>query len=455
MANSPRIKLVSECFIRPKLETNSINTKQPYCLAPNDLALLSAHYIQKGLLYTKPPSTAQGDKQFDVESFLERLKGSLARALVQFYPLVGQLETEINEDQHSSLIFVDCSKGPGVRFIHASLDVTNSDILSPTDVPQIVQSFFDHDRALNHDSHIRPLLSVQVTELIDGIFIGCSMNHAVCDGTSFWHFWNIWSQLHTSYQAIANPPIHDRWFPEGCGPGVTLPFTDPGEFLKRYEAPKLRERIFHFSSDSLLKLKKKANAEAGEAKGNISSFQALSALAWRAITRARCLAPNRKTTCNLDANLRHRLEPPLPQEYFGNLIWVATAASTAGELLEQNLGWAARLLNRAVAELTDKQIRGGFATWIQSPFLYHIDSFFDSSSVVIGSSPRFNAYGNEFGLGKAVAVRSGYASKYPGKITAYPGFEGEGSTDLEICLPPESMRALELDDEFTAVVTHQ
>lgn len=65
------------------------------------------------------------------------------------------------------------------------LDMAISDIISPTDVPLVVQSFFDHDRAVNHDGHERPLLSIQVTELVDGVFIGCSMNHAIVDGTSY------------------------------------------------------------------------------------------------------------------------------------------------------------------------------------------------------------------------------------------------------------------------------
>ena len=57
-------------------------------------------------------------------------------------------------------------------------------------------------------------------------------------------------------------------------------------------------------------------------------------------------------------------------------------------------------------------------------------------------------YGNEFGMGKALAVRSGYANKFDGKITSYPGQEGGGSIDLEVCLSPDEMKALETDEEF-------
>jgi hypothetical protein len=77
-----------------------------------------------------------------------------------------------------------------------------------------------------------------------------------------------------------------------------------------------------------------------------------------------------------------------------------------------------------------------------------MDLFFDPYTVMMGSSPRFNMYGNEFGMGKALAVRSGYANKFDGKITSYPGQEGGGSIDLEVCLSPNKMMALETDKEF-------
>uniref|UniRef100_A0A803R953 BAHD acyltransferase n=2 Tax=Cannabis sativa TaxID=3483 RepID=A0A803R953_CANSA len=74
--------------------------------------------------------------------------------------------------------------------------------------------------------------------------------------------------------------------------------------------------------------------------------------------------------------------------------------------------------------------------------------FFDPFTVMMGSSPRFNKYGCEFGMGKAIAVRSGYANKFDGKVSCYPGRDGGGSIDLEICLKPEFMCALESDEEF-------
>ena len=92
--------------------------------------------------------------------------------------------------------------------------MTVSDILSPLDVPVVVQSLFDHDRAVNHDSHTSPLLTVQVTELLDGVFIGCSMNHSIGEGTSYWEFWNMWSEIHRAKHEelvpLSRMPNHNR-----------------------------------------------------------------------------------------------------------------------------------------------------------------------------------------------------------------------------------------------------
>uniref|UniRef100_A0A803LTZ4 HXXXD-type acyl-transferase family protein n=1 Tax=Chenopodium quinoa TaxID=63459 RepID=A0A803LTZ4_CHEQI len=409
--NSATVKHVSECFIKPKYEVQE--AKQPYYLAPMDLAMLNFHYIQKGLLFIKPSHI--NDQEFSADKLLQSLKESLSLTLVHFYPLAGKLATRISKNRHECLVFVDCKKGPGAKFIYATLDMTISDILSPVDVPPVVQSLFDHDRAINHDGHKRPLLSIQVTELKDGVFIGCSMNHVVVDGTSYWHFWKIWSEIHRAngkQLLVSRLPNHKRWFPDGYGPVIPLPFTHPKEF-------------------------------------------SLSALVWRSTVRANCLPEDQITNCRFAANNRQRLDPPLPPEYVGNCVTALITTTTAGELLGHNLGWAASLLHQSVVNHSDKTVHKFIIGWLQSPFVYQPGKMFEPYSVMMGSSPRFDMYGNEFGLGKAVAVRSGYANKYVGKVTAYPGYEGGGSVDLEICLPPKSMSALESDEEFMSAATIQ
>ncbi|XP_031120164.1 uncharacterized acetyltransferase At3g50280-like isoform X2 [Ipomoea triloba] len=204
-SHPPTVQFISECYITPK--PTSEGSKKRVFLSVWDLAILSLHYIQKGHLFAKPPS-------FDLTTFLHTLKHSLSLTLLHFYPLAGRLSTAKGEDGAGFTVFIDCENSPGARFVLASVDLTVAHILSPRDVPLIVQSFFDHDRAINHDGHGRSLLSIQVTELSDGVFLGFSMNHMVCDGTSFWNFLNTFSEIFrtNNHQNPISPrqPIHDR-----------------------------------------------------------------------------------------------------------------------------------------------------------------------------------------------------------------------------------------------------
>lgn len=445
---SPVVQYVSECFIQPKYSPE--DSKQPIYLSPWDLPLVSVHYNQKGLLFAKPPGF---DSEGKMKELLQDLKESLSLCLVHFYPLAGRLATLEQQSPPVSCIYVDCTNSPGARFVHALVDLRVDDILSPIYVPKIVYSFFDHVGAINYDGHTMSLLSIQITELTDGIFIGCSTNHMLVDGTSFWHFINTWSEVFRSKgqsMTISRPPMHEHWFPEGHGPILNLPFTRHDQLICRYQAvPELKERIFHFSSESLAELKAKANYECNSTK--ISTFQALSAQVWRCITRAQNLPSDQQTSIGTSINNRVRLNPPLSEDYFGNCIQVVTATAACGELLGNGLGWAAWKLHQMVINHTDREAREWVESWLKVPFTYRLGQV--PNHIQIGSSPRFNIYGNQFGLGKALAVRSGFANKTEGKIMFFPGRESGGSIDLEICLSSQSMGCLESDKDFMQTVS--
>jgi len=238
----------------------------------------------------------------------------------------------------------------------------------------------------------------------------------------------MWSEIHRGENidgkqiSISNPPLHKRWVPEGYGPAISFPFTNPDEFISRHEAPPLREKFFHFSSEFVARLKVKANEESNTEI--ISFFQALSALVWRSIIRANHLPHNQQTNCRLAMSNRPRLHPPLPETYFGNSIHAMTAATTIGELLENYLGWAALMLNQSVADYIDDAVYGFLKGWLLSRSMPPFSTFINCNDVFIGSSTRFNMYGSEFGQGKALAVRSGSANTFGGKVSACLGYEG-------------------------------
>nr|XP_007136700.1 hypothetical protein PHAVU_009G066500g [Phaseolus vulgaris]ESW08694.1 hypothetical protein PHAVU_009G066500g [Phaseolus vulgaris] len=105
MMDTPILQRVSECFIKAKHSTQKSN--QICHLTPWDIAMLSAHYIQKGLLYKKPePLVNQHDF---IENLLEKLKHSLSLTLSHFYPLSGRLVTHKTKDPPFYAVFVDCT----------------------------------------------------------------------------------------------------------------------------------------------------------------------------------------------------------------------------------------------------------------------------------------------------------------------------------------------------------
>ncbi|XP_023760417.1 uncharacterized acetyltransferase At3g50280 [Lactuca sativa] len=446
--SSKSVKRISECFIK-SLHDLSPEAKQPFHFTPFELPCLNISYSQKGLLFAKPPPSESQD--FSITAYLDDLRRSLSATLDHFYPLAGRLVTKKEENPASYVIYLDPENSPGVKFIYATVDATISDILQPADVPVVVRSFFDLNNAISHDGHTLPLLSIQVTELVDGIFIGGSINHMVADGTSFWHFMGAWSEIFKSKEqsrcSISRPPVLKRWILDGSDPIINLPYTHHDQFIDRLEVPPFIERFFHFSSASVSKLKAKANSEYNTTK--ISSLQAVIALLWRSVTRIRRLPDDSQTSCRLMISNRRRLNPPLSDDYFGNPISMVRGTATVGELMANGLGWAAFRLHEAVINYTDTSVKESVKSWIENPFIIKLSKMIDRNFIHVGSSPRFDMYGCEFGLGKAVAARSGWLNKGDGKITMYPGREGGGSMDVEICFASsQTMMDLECDEEF-------
>ncbi|KAH9625073.1 hypothetical protein KSS87_010563 [Heliosperma pusillum] len=431
-------------------ETEVDEDKRVHHLNPFDVSRLLMDNSQPGYLYTMPSN-------FTPSSYLELLRISLSRALVHFYPLAGRLVSVPNQSEHSCYMYVDCSKGSGARFIHASaFDLTMAQVLNPdVNASKLIQSLFDLGEAsINHDGHTRPLLSVQVTELKDGVFLGVCYNHSVVDGTSLFHFNRVWSRIFTGTfsQSVPLPIVKQPDFL--IGRVVKLPYLTPEEFVIRPTTEgDLMGRRFQFSSQSLKKIKAIANSDVKTSRP-ISTFQSLIAFVWKCITRARDLNPGDMTTCGLPLNLRQRFNPPLTNEYFGNYAIKAKATVKAGDLLVNSISWAATLLNNAVKSQDDRSARDIIKQAMEfGPELVPPTRTSRSNDVIVASSPRFDYKESEFGPGELIGYRAGCGNKGEGKVYAMLGSQGHGSINLEIRLVPQTIDALLLDNEFMSFVS--
>ncbi|PWZ11378.1 BAHD acyltransferase DCR [Zea mays] len=463
------IAVVSRQHVRP--DAASAQAVGDLALSVSDLPMLSCHYIQKGLFFPAP--------DLPMPSLVLLLRSSLSRALAAVPPLAGRLVTLPDDDGR---VVVRCNDGAGVDFLHAvAPGLSLDDFLVPgADVPtKLTKDLFpmDMDRTVSYEGHRRPLASFQVTVLGDGaVFIGIVANHAVVDGTSFWHFFNTWAAICRGDSPTRLPDFSRNFFgestavlrfPGGVGPSVTFDVDAP-----------LRERVFRFSADAVRELKAVANrrpsrgqdAEVygkmaqdpkndplvrGRGGDEISSFQSLCAQIWLAVTRARKrLEPDATTTFRMAVNCRHRLRPAVSPAYFGNAIQSAVTTATVTELLAcSDLRWAAGKLNASLAAYGDGAIRRAAAAWQAAPRCFPLGNP-DGAVITMGSSNRFPMYeGNDFGWGRPLAVRSGRANKFDGKMSAFPGRAGDGSVDIEVCLTPDTMAALLRDTEFMQYVS--
>ncbi|WCJ31239.1 HXXXD-type acyl-transferase family protein [Euphorbia peplus] len=412
-------------------------------LTPWDLQLLLVGPIQKGLLFPLPNSS----QQKTISPLIQHLKASLSHTLNFFPPLTGRLAAV----QHHDMInfFINCNNA-GVLFVHASADaLTISDLTQSTYVPTIVKSFFPLNGMRNMDGISNPLLGVQITELRDGIFIGCTINHVVADGSSFWHFFNSWSEISRSggdTNTINISEIPQFSLPDGVDCTVSnIPWSTVEEkYSYEYVLPPLKERVFHFGKAEIAELKSRANLEMDTNK--ISSLQALLTHLWRSVIRCRNMDPEEETEYKLLIGARARLNPPLSSKYFGNAVQAGTVSLKAKELLENGVGFAAWKMNRMVALHSGEMIKRFIDEWMENPKLYTMENM-TKNALVTSSSPRFDVYGNDFGWGKPIAVRSGEGNKHDGKITVYEGVE-DGSVDTEVCLPPKVLEAMENDLDF-------
>ncbi|XP_073016520.1 BAHD acyltransferase DCR [Primulina eburnea] len=478
---SSSVVIVSKQTVYPQRKSAIKSLK----LSVSDLPMLSCQYIQKGVLLPTPLLSSA--------SLISLFKLSLSKTLSQFPALAGRLGT----NDATGHVYIICNDA-GVDLYHAKASHLYTAALIPPsdqDIPAAYRRFFQLDSTLSYAGHHKTLVTVQITELADAVFVGCSMNHAVVDGTSFWNFFNTFAEIARGESKISKAPDFCRdtvfdspavlAFPPG-GPSVTFSGDEP-----------LREKIFHFSREAILRLKSRANnnknnnpvekarissAEIMNKQSNdswavtngehnrktngnitavmgakpptaeISSFQSLCAQLWRSVTRARKLPPTKTTTFRMAVNCRHRLEPRLAPFYFGNAIQSIPTVATAGELLANDLNWGADQLHDNVVAHDDATVRRGVKDWESNPKLFPLGNF-DGAMITMGSSPRFPMYDNDFGWGRPLVVRSGKANKFDGKISAFPGREGNGSVDLEVVLAPETMIGLENDLEFMQYVS--
>lgn len=461
---SINVKITKKSHVQPKKKIG----KKECQLVTFDLPYLAFFYNQKLLIYR----IGNGS---DFEQVVEKLKDGLSQVLVDFYQLAGKL----NQDDDGVFKVMYDDDMEGVELVEAIVDgnhdhhddgngngngnvddgkmmMSVDDLASMEDIT-MMKHLIPYNFILNVEGRHRPLLAIQLTKLRDGLAMGCAFNHAVLDGTSTWHFMSSWAEICNGVHSVSVPPFLDRTKARSTRVKLDMSRAPPPDSnghnaaAAAAAAPVLREKLFRFSDSAIEKLKSDLNARLQPSNGTptkpFSTFQCLSTHIWRHVTAARGLKLEDATVFTLFADCRRRVDPPMPETYFGNLIQAVFTGTAAGILLGNPPEFAAGMIQSAIAAHDAAAIEKRNKEWEENPIIFQ---FKDAgvNCVAVGSSPRFKVYDVDFGFGRPERVRSGSNNRFDGMVYLYPGKCGGKSIDVEISLEEKAMENLERDMEF-------
>ncbi|XP_022738476.1 BAHD acyltransferase DCR-like isoform X2 [Durio zibethinus] len=428
-----KVKITSKSHVKP----GKIVGRKECQLVTFDLPYLAFYYNQKLLFY----------KGGEFEEKVEKLKDGLRVVLEEFYQLGGKLGKD-----EEGVFRVDYDDDmDGVEVLEAIAEGVSVDELAADEGTSSLKDLIPYNGVLNLEGLHRPLLSVQLTKLKGGLAMGCAFNHSILDGTSTWHFMSSWAQICRGSNSVSVPPFLERT--KARNTRVKLDLSLPPNPLASSNGdakvgPQLREKLFRFSEAAIDKIKSKVNSNPpSDGSKQFSTFQSLAGHIWQHVTQARNLKPEDYSVFTVFADCRKRVDPPMPECYFGNLIQAIFTVTAAGLLLVNPPEFGASMVKKAIEAHNAKAIDERNKEWEAAPKIFQ---FKDAgvNCLAVGSSPRFKVYDVDFGWGKPEGVRSGSNNRFDGMVYLYQGKSGGRSIDVEITLEAGALEMLEKDKEF-------
>ncbi|ONK55336.1 uncharacterized protein A4U43_UnF4750 [Asparagus officinalis] len=127
------------------------------------------------------------------------------------------------------------------------------------------------------------------------------------------------------------------------------PIPDPDRIQFPPDA-KLVHRSFFFGPEQISALK-------SHVPFTCTSFEVVAACTWRARAVALGMDPNDELRFMFNINVRSKMNPPLPEGYYGNVFVYPAIVTTAERLCNGPLSYAVDLVQKAKAKATDGYIK--------------------------------------------------------------------------------------------------
>ncbi|XP_057420352.1 hydroxycinnamoyl-CoA:piscidic acid hydroxycinnamoyltransferase-like [Lotus japonicus] len=399
---------------------------------------------------------------------MDTMRDSLSKILVHYYPLAGRLSwieghrLKLNCNAKGAILL----EAESTKTLSSYGDFTPSDTIKNELTPTV-----DYTQPIED----LPLLIVQVTRFKgtkEGLVIGIALNHVLCDGLAAIHFKNSWAKLckgdveldHTEKfpfldRTVMNSSTRPRFdHPELKPLPLLLGSTDP-------VAEREHERavaVLRLTKEQVATLKEKTNNGSLEEQEALSprpysTYEVVSAHVWKCLTKARGLDGAQPTVVRVTADIRSRLNPPLPMNYFGNALAVSlTPTCFARDVLSNPLRFCARKIREAVELLKDDYVRSQLdyiqcQEQIDSIRASHLEPgkrknapFYGNPNLMIVSWMSMPVYEADFGWGKP--AHFGPAAVFPDDIV-YINRSSNGDWSIPVCAHLQK-RHMELFNKF-------
>ncbi|XP_004240930.1 stemmadenine O-acetyltransferase-like [Solanum lycopersicum] len=426
------VKVISEEIIKPCIPT------------PRHLRNYKISFIDQFTPCSYIPVILFYNANDDVDHELKPMQVALAETLSYYYPLAGRFK-----DVYS----IECND-EGVVYVEAQANFNLSKFLQNPDIP-FLNKFLPFKGNCLEPSYNQPLVALQTTAFeCGGMAIGVCMLHKVVDASTMSVFLKTWAKisrgegdktLHPDFTSAISlfPPIDSL---------PTKFITDFDNFY--FQGSKSPMRRFLFDSKSIKALKANTSSESVPFP---SKIEALTAFICKRIGAA-LMANNVPKTLMIThaANLRPRVDPPLPQKTFGNLLWLAFAfydpLDTNNELPDLGI-----MLREVFAQLTAENIKDIDSECVFESLSEVLESLSTNENI---KTYRFTSWCNmglydvNFGWGKPVWVAhmgdlpaANVRSKQQFVFIESASRQG---IELWVASDEEEIRFLEKDAEFLA-----
>lgn len=317
------------------------------------------------------------------------------------------------------------------------------------------------------------VIAIQLTVFPNcGFTIGITLNHVILDAQSFVMFMKSWARICGSLGVGILDGVRDDLQSRICLPADLLPFYDRGLImdpanleavflnhllnsdgpqnrsllppLERRVPPNLFEGTFQFPREKLEELRrllkvKIKNERQYEHPVHLSTFSLTCAYAWVCLVKAEGIKDS-QVVLSFPVDCRSRLEPPLPQTYFGNCIATGYAVAESELLLgKEGLFVAIKAISDAIKSINDRVLDGA-ENWISGPPVHNITTSRLGRLYTTASSHHLGYYNTDFGWGQPRKMN--VVAKYiTGMICFSDRRNGDGGVEIGLVLKKPHMEA--------------